>query len=120
MWAARRICDAGLDGAGSLQELLTIECEGDAVRVPVEQFSSEFGFKGLDRRGNGRLRHVKTGRSRRNTSDFGCGDEVAHLTESQSHKKFRYQRTFFRILQLLAATQKSSASHSLAFEEAFR
>jgi hypothetical protein len=38
MWAARRIRNAGLNGARSLQELLTVECEGDAVRVPVEQF----------------------------------------------------------------------------------
>jgi hypothetical protein len=27
-------------------------------------------------------------------------------TESHSHKKFRYQRTFFRVLQLPAAAQK--------------
>ncbi len=38
MWAARRICNACLDRARSLQELLTVECEGDTVRVPVEQF----------------------------------------------------------------------------------
>jgi hypothetical protein len=28
------------------------------------------------------------------------------LTETQSHKKFRYQRAIFRILQLLVATHK--------------
>jgi hypothetical protein len=48
MWAARRIRNAGFDGARALQELLTVESEGDAVRVPVEQLSAELGFKGLD------------------------------------------------------------------------
>ena len=46
--APRRICSAGLDGAGPLQELLSVEGECDAVRMPVEQFSSDFGFKRLE------------------------------------------------------------------------
>ena len=48
MRAPHRICNAGLDGAGSLQELLSVECGCDAVRMPVEQFSSDFGFKRLE------------------------------------------------------------------------
>jgi hypothetical protein len=48
MRVPRRICNAGVDGAGSLQELLSVECEGDAIRMPVKQFSSDLGFKRLD------------------------------------------------------------------------
>jgi hypothetical protein len=48
MRAPHRICNAGLDGAGSLQELLSVECECDAVGTPAEQFSFDFGFKRLD------------------------------------------------------------------------
>jgi len=49
----------GLDGAGALQELLPVECECDAVRMPVEQFSSEFGLKRLDCAVTA-VRHVET------------------------------------------------------------
>jgi hypothetical protein len=52
------------------------------------------------------LLHAETSRSR-NRCDFGAGDKVAALTESQSYKKFRYQRPFFRVLQLLARRNKS-------------
>ena len=38
MRAPHRICNAGLDGAGSLQELLSVECECDAVRMPSNNF----------------------------------------------------------------------------------
>jgi hypothetical protein len=120
MRAPRRICNAGLDGAGSLQELLSVECEGDAIRMPVEQFSSDLGFKRLDRCGDGRLRHVETSSGCRNPSGFGGGDEVADLTDSQSHKKFRYQPAIFRILRLLAATQKIKINCSFALEKASR
>ena len=80
-----RVRDAGLDGTGSLQELLAVERERDAVRMPVEQLASKLGFKRLDRRGDGRLRDVETGSSSRNLSGFGGGNEVADLTKSQSH-----------------------------------
>jgi hypothetical protein len=52
------------------------------------------------------LRHVETGCGGRHLAGFGGGDEVANLTESQSHQNFQYQQTIFRVLQLLAATQK--------------
>jgi hypothetical protein len=42
MRAPHRICNAGLDGAGSLQELLSVEYQCDAFRMPVEQYSSDF------------------------------------------------------------------------------
>jgi hypothetical protein len=74
--------------------------------MPFEQFSSELGFKRLDRGGDGRLCDVETRRGSRNLTGFGGCDEVAHLTESQCHKKIRYQRPIFRVLQLLAAAQK--------------
>src|SRR5882724_844511 len=86
--------------------------------MPVEQLLSKRGFERLDRRGDGRLRHVETGGGSRNLADFGGGDEVADLTEGQSHKNFRYQRTFFRILQLLAATQKIKLLVWFGFEKA--
>ena len=48
MRAPHPICNAGLDGAGSQQELLSVECECDAVRMAVERFSPDFGFKRLE------------------------------------------------------------------------
>jgi hypothetical protein len=53
-------------------------------------------------------------------SAFGSGDELADPTEGRSHKKVRYQRTIFRILQLLAATQMIKINRSVAFEKASR
>src|SRR6266478_4323832 len=108
MRPARRIRNAGLDGAGALQELLSLEGERDAVRMAVEQLSSEFDFKRLDGCGDGRLRHVEASSCGRNLSGLCGGNEVTHLTESQSHKKFRYQRAFFRVLQSLVRRNKSS------------
>jgi len=67
-----------------------------------------------------RLRHVETSRGCRNPFGFGSGDEMADLTESQSHKKVRYQRIIFLILQWLAATQKNQCAYSFAFEKASR
>jgi hypothetical protein len=40
-------------------------------------------------------RNVETSSGCRNPFGFGGGDEVVDLTESQSHKKFRYRRTIF-------------------------
>jgi hypothetical protein len=42
-----RIASATL-GSGSLQEWLSVECKCDAVQMPVEQFSSDFGFGHLE------------------------------------------------------------------------
>ncbi|WKA26308.1 hypothetical protein QUH67_22185 [Bradyrhizobium roseum] len=82
-----RIGHAGLDDAGALQELLSVESERDAVGMPVEQLPAELGFKRLDRRGHGGLRHIERCSRGRKLSGFGGGDEVADLTEVRAISK---------------------------------
>jgi hypothetical protein len=48
------------------------------------------------------LRHVRPAAAAETPSGFGGGDEVADLTDSQSHKKF-----LFEFYKLLAARKRS-------------
>jgi hypothetical protein len=52
-------------------------------------------------------RNVETSSGCRNPFGFGGGDEVADLTESQSHKKFR---RFFEFYNCLLRRKKSGTS----------
>ena len=74
------------------QELVALERQLDALRLPLEQREAEIAFELPDRFCHRRLRDRKLVRRARDRALFRRSHEVLDLSERKRHGDERYQR----------------------------